>query len=275
MDHFAALFAHAAPTARTFFTGNLCQTEDFGDAGHLHLMQAGALRLVLAGQDDLVIDEPTLLFLPRGRPHRFVADAERGADLACATVDLGGRFGNPIAHGLPELIVMPLSRHPVLVPTCALLIAEAFGEGDGRQAALDSLFAYLLMVVVRDVMTRGLIQGGVLAGLADPRLSRALTAIHDRPRKAWTLDDLAEVVGMSRTRFAAAFKEVVGQTPIEYLTRWRMMIARGSLAKGRPVKRVAAEAGYDSAAAFSRVFARVTGESPRAFRSKGEHSDDA
>jgi AraC-like DNA-binding protein len=87
--------------------------------------------------------------------------------------------------------------------------------------------------------------------------------MHEKPRRSWTLDDLADTAGMSRTRFATHFRAVVGRTPIDYLTRWRMTLARQLLAKGKSVKSVAAQVGYENAAAFSRVFARITGDSPR------------
>ena len=95
------------------------------------------------------------------------------------------------------------------------------------------------------------------------RFRPATTAMHEQPRHSWTLDDLAEVAGMSRTRFATRFRACIGRTPIDYLTRWRMTIARDLLAAGKPVKTVADRVGYDSAAAFSRVFARVMGKPPR------------
>lgn len=263
MDLFAALFAHAAPSARTFFAGNLCTTVQFADCGHLHLVKRGAMTLSRAGAADLHIAEPTLLFFPRGLAHRIVGADAGGADLVCATVDLGGGTGNPIGEGLPELVVLPLASHPALGPICDLLVDEGFAEGDGRQAALDLLFDYLLILIVRHVVSSGMVEDGVLAGLADPRLAKALTAMHEEPRRSWTLDDLAEIAGMSRTRFATHFRSVVGRTPMDYLTRWRMTLARQLLAKGKPVKSVAAQVGYDSAAAFTRTFGRVTGESPR------------
>jgi AraC-like DNA-binding protein len=263
MDHFAALFAHVAPSARTFFAGTLCETAQFTECGHLHLLKGGALKLSRAGSPDIALSEPTLLFFPRGRAHRFTADPARGADLVCATVDLGGSEGNPIGEGLPELVVLPLSAHPALTPVCDLLMAEGFLYGDGRQVALDRLFDYLLILIVRHVLTTGAVEGGVLAGLADPRLAKAITAMHEAPSRPWSLEDLAEVAGMSRTRFAAHFRSLVGRTPIDYLTLWRMTIARQLLRKGKSVKSVAGQVGYGSAAAFSRVFSRVTGQSPR------------
>jgi transcriptional regulator GlxA family with amidase domain len=71
---------------------------------------------------------------------------------------------------------------------------------------------------VRHVVESGTVATGVLAGLADPRLAKALTAMHEAPEKSWTLDDLAGIAGMSRTRFAEQFRTRIGQTPIDYLT---------------------------------------------------------
>ncbi|WP_315722403.1 MULTISPECIES: AraC family transcriptional regulator [unclassified Bradyrhizobium] len=268
MDPFAALFAHVTPRARTFFSGNLCNSIEFGTDGHLHLFKGGVLTLTQPDADDLELHEPTLLFFPRGRTHRFRVDPVRGADLVCATVELGGAEGNPIGEGLPELVVMPIAGHPTLAPVCDLLVAEGFADGGGRQAALDRLFDYLLILIVRDVVASGAVESGVLAGLADPRLAKALTAIHESPAKPWTLDDLADLAGMSRTRFADLFRTRIGRTPIDYLTAWRMTLARQLLAKGKPVKSVAAQVGYDSAAAFSRVFSRVSGRPPRELAGK-------
>lgn len=265
MDPFAALFAHVTPRARTFFAGNLCQTIQFSGAGHLHLLKRGDLTLTQAGEADIEINEPALLLSPRGRDHGFVVDPESGADLVCATVELGGDQGNPIGQGLPELIVLPLAEHSALAPVCDLLVGEAFSGGGGRDAALDRLFDYLLILIVRHVVASGRVNTGVLAGLADTRLAKALTAMHEAPKTQWTLDSLAEIAGMSRTRFAEHFRTHVGRTPIDYLTIWRMTVARQLLARGKPVKSVALQVGYESAAAFSRVFSRVTGQPPRAF----------
>jgi AraC-like DNA-binding protein len=273
MDPFAALFAHVTPRARTFFTGNLCQTTQFTDEGHLHLLKGGALTVAQAGEVDLQLTEPTLLFFPRGRVHSFTVNPERGADLVCAAVELGSAEGNPIGQGLPELVVLPLTSHPALAPVCDLLVGEAFSQRGGRQTALDRLFDYLLILIVRHLVESGRVVTGVLAGLADPRLAKALTAMHEAPRKSWTLEDLAGIAGMSRTRFAEHFRTRIGQTPIDYLTVWRMTVARQLLAKGKPVKSVAPQVGYQSVAAFSRVFSRVTGHAPRSSKTTDVAAD--
>ena len=263
MDPFAALFAHATPRARAFFAGTLCKTVQYPDTGHLHFLNGGKLTLVEPGKSDLPVNGPTILFFPRGRVHSFVVNPERGADLVCATVELGGAEGNPIGQGLPELVVLPLASHPALSPICNLVLGEAFSEEGGRQEALNRLLDYLLILIVRHVVHTGEVSTGVLAGLADPRLAKALTAIHEAPKKSWTLDDLAGIAGMSRTRFAEHFRTRTAQTPMDYLTTWRITLARQLLARGKPVKSVAQQVGYQSAAAFSRTFSRVTGQPPR------------
>ena len=84
----------------------------------------------------------------------------------------------------------------------------------------------------------------------------------ERPAHPWTLDELADMAGMSRARFAVNFREAVGLTPLDYLTDWRMSIAQNLLKLGRPIKSVAAAVGYQSQAALARVFAKRIGHAP-------------
>ena len=110
-------------------------------------------------------------------------------------------------------------------------------------------------------------QGGVLAALADPQLSESLACIHDRPGDAWSLETLARSAGMSRSVFADRFREVVGLPPMQYVTHWRMQRARRLLVDGNlALESVAEQVGYESAAAFSRVFKRSVGEAPGSYR---------
>lgn len=266
MDHFAALFRHFTPTAQAFFSGNLCACVAFDDAdgmGHLHIFKGGRLTVTRAAAPPLQLSEPAILLMPRHVPHRFVPDPDIGADLICATIQIGGGQGNPIALGLPDLLVIPFDRIATIETTLDLMTDEAFAARDGRQVALDRLFEYLIVQIIRHVIAEGLVSGGALAALADPRLARVLTAMHDRPDRPWTLDDLAEVAGMSRTAFARHFRGVSGSTPMDYLTRWRMTIAQNLLRKGTSIKAVASAIGYESPAALSRTFAKIFGSSPR------------
>lgn len=106
-----------------------------------------------------------------------------------------------------------------------------------------------------------------LAGFADPRLARALTAFHRAPGRDWSVERLAREAGLSRTGFAVQFSEKMGLTPMQYLTTWRMQIACRELAGARAsIADVAARVGYASESAFSRVFKKEVGLTPAAYR---------
>jgi transcriptional regulator GlxA family with amidase domain len=115
-------------------------------------------------------------------------------------------------------------------------------------------------------MEQGQVEAGMLAGLADERLRRALVAVHEAPERDWSLEALAEQAGMSRTSFATAFRDRVGLTPGSYLQRWRIGLAQKHLRQGRSLKLIATEVGYGSEAALSRAFRAQTGSSPREWR---------
>jgi AraC-like DNA-binding protein len=114
---------------------------------------------------------------------------------------------------------------------------------------------------------------GWLFALADRQMSAAITAMHADPAHRWTLQELAERAGMSRSTFALRFKATVGDSPLEYLTRWRMLLAGDRLVNsGDPVSTIALSLGYESESAFSTAFKRVMGSSPRQYSRNG-HAD--
>ena len=107
---------------------------------------------------------------------------------------------------------------------------------------------------------------GWLFALSDKHIGAAITAVHDAPAHPWTLQTLAERAGMSRSTFALRFKERVGESPMEYLTRWRMLLAGDRLMNSSdPVSLIARSLGYESESAFSTAFKRVMGRSPRQY----------
>lgn len=107
---------------------------------------------------------------------------------------------------------------------------------------------------------------GWFAALAEPQIRTALACIHERPAHAWTLEELARTAGLSRTAFAQNFRRVVGETPIAYLTRWRMTLATHKLReKGQTSGAVALHIGYESQSAFCAAFRRFSGMSPKKF----------
>jgi AraC-like DNA-binding protein len=177
-------------------------------------------------------------------------------------VDIGVKVRSPLAMALPEVLILPMGEMSAIAATLDLLFREAFDDAFGRQAALDRLVEYFLIQTLRHVVANGQLQGGIFAALADMRLAQAVRAMHDQPGHPWTLDELADLAGMSRARFAVNFRETVGITPLDYLTDWRMSVAQNLLKQGRPIKSVAAAVGYQSQAALARVFAKRIGLAP-------------
>jgi AraC-like DNA-binding protein len=125
----------------------------------------------------------------------------------------------------------------------------------------------MLLQALRLHLAEGSVGGvGWLFALADKNMGAAITAIHDAPAYRWTLKALAERAGMSRSIFALRFRERVGASPMEYLTRWRMMLAGDRLMNSSdPVTIIARSVGYESESAFSTAFKRVMGCSPRQY----------
>jgi AraC-like DNA-binding protein len=262
MDQLSAFFTRFTLSARVFFSGRLCGVS--GDhasdtAGHLHVLRRGVLEVQPADGLPFRISQPSALFYPRPFRHRFRTDESSGAELVCASIEFGPGMLNPLVRSLPEVLIVPLESVQELGPTVDLFFAEAFSENAGRQIAVDRLAEYFLVLLLRAAMTEGLMVSGVLVGLADPRLSKAIEAMHERPEEAWTLEGLAERAGMSRARFALQFREVVGVTPFDYLADWRIGVAQTLLKRGQALKIVAPLVGYAGSAALSRAFVQRVG----------------
>jgi AraC-like DNA-binding protein len=111
---------------------------------------------------------------------------------------------------------------------------------------------------------------GWLAGLRDPQVSRCLALMHAQPARGWTVETLANEVHTSRSVLAERFTELVGDSPMHYLTRWRMIVAAGMLRGDQAnLARIAEGVGYESEAAFNRAFKREYGVSPGHWRQNG------
>jgi AraC-like DNA-binding protein len=268
-DRLASLLARFALRARVFNSGPLCRTVHFDTAegvGHVHVILRGSVRVENAGEPAFDVVEPTLLFYVRPTTHRLVVATPGDADTVCASIDFGALAGNPLAAALPRLLLIPIAQLPGLARTVELLFDEAFSERCGRQAALDRLCELLVIQLLRHLLDAEPARGGLLAGLADPRLAKALNAVHEEPARDWSLERLAERAGMSRARFAVTFRETLGATPGEYLAQWRLGLAQSLLRRGRPVAVVASEVGYSGAAALSRAFRARFGTTPTQWR---------
>jgi AraC-like DNA-binding protein len=284
-DRLQGLLQRFTASARVFHSGPLCGIHDFAAAGHgqLHLVRRGPLEVRHAGAA-LTVATPSLLFYPRPLAHRFISDPEVGADMACAHITFGAGAThtdapalprseatlNPLARALPDFLCLPLADLQNAGAVLDVLFEEAFAQRCGRQAVVDRLFEVVLVLLLRHLLDSGHVQQGPLAGLGHPQLARAIVALHEDPAHPWRLDALARIAGMSRSRFAEVFAQVVGQPPASYLGAFRITLAQQALLRGESLERIAQQVGYGSATALSRAFSAACGRSPRAWRSTAD-----
>lgn len=264
-DRLVSLLKWFSLRAHVFQTGALCRSALFeADDGlsYLHIVRNGGLRLETAGKAPLHITEPTLVFYMSPTTHRLVP-TDGDTDTVCASFQFDGSLRNPLVSALPEVVVLPLSQLADLDATLRVLFAEASEVHCGRQAVLDRLTEVVIIQLLRDLMDKGRLDIGLLAGLADPQLLKAINAMHAAPAEPWTVESLAKQAGMSRARFAARFREKVGAPPLAYLGDYRVGIAQSMLRRGSSIQRAADATGYANASAFSRAFSALTGKSPR------------
>lgn len=204
--------------------------------------------------------------IPRAAGSRF---GERGAgpfaDLVCGAFELGDGTPAALLDALPDVIVVPAEQVDAGFRSLLHLLAdEALSAQPGAKVVMDRLADALLVMVLRYHMRHAKQpSSGILAAIADPRLGRALLAMQQRPGDLWSLSALAAQAGMSRTAFAARFVQVLGATPMAYLTGLRMAEAKRLFNDpNNSVARVAGLLGYETEAAFRRAFKRVVGDSP-------------
>ncbi|MDP9795479.1 AraC-like DNA-binding protein [Catenuloplanes nepalensis] len=180
--------------------------------------------------------------------------------------EMHGRAREVLLDGLPPVIHVP-ARLPEAAAVGAA-IAEIDAELRAARAGATLVAEHLALAMLIRVLRLHLATAtGWLGGLADPVVAPALRAIHARPAHPWTVAELAGAAAVSRSTLAARFKAVVGRGPLEYLTGWRIELAADRLRRGETVAAIARDVGYGSESALSVAFKRVTGTTPRAYRS--------
>lgn len=177
-----------------------------------------------------------------------------------------GELSNRLLEALPALLILPAEDwNSPLIP---LLAAEISKDEPGQQAVLDRLLDLLLIAVLRAWFARPEAEPpGWYRALADPVVGRAVRMLQNDPARSWTVATIAAEIGISRAALARRFSELVGETPIAFLTDWRLALAADLLHEpGATIGSVADRVGYGSPFALSTAFKRVRGISPQAHR---------
>ena len=287
---------------------------DMGEQWSVQFRQHEGLKCyaVVAGQCWLSVQgvpDPVRLaagdcfLLPSGRPFRLASDLtltpidaatiystarnggivsyNGGGDFFCAGSHfiLGGNDPGILLGVLPPIVHIRDESDKAALRWSMDRMRQELREPQPGSFLLAQHLAHMILVqALRLHLAEGM-QGGVgwLFALADKHMSAAINAMHDDPAHRWTLQELAERAAMSRSTFALKFKQTVGASPMDYLTRWRMLLAGDRLTNSAdPISIIALSLGYEFESAFSTAFKRVMGRSPRgysrgsAFRSHGK-----
>ncbi|QLE75456.1 AraC family transcriptional regulator [Streptomyces rectiverticillatus] len=259
-----------------------CWLVPLGDAPHLKPLALGPGDVVFLrdGRGHILADHPSTP-AEAERPEQFrpgsplgtvtIGGDGPGTSLLCGNYHLDQGRPHPLVSRLPEIIHLPTrhGRHPELSAAVQLLGTELdnprIGSAGIVPALIDSLLLYILRAWLEDQPPTA--AEGWAAALGDRAVAPALSAVHADPAAQWTVESLAESVGLSRAAFARRFTALVGEPPMAYLTRWRMTTAAKLLRETDvPLTTVAARTGYGSEYAFAKAFKREYGRAPGGYR---------
>jgi AraC-like DNA-binding protein len=253
-----------------------------GIHAYLGMISRGGAWLDIKGQRErLVFATGDCFLILSGAAHRLVGDAGEAVIITGVQLTFDETAGTLLADLMPKVLHAHADQtHSAEMRTALELIAsEAAAPGPGSEMAIQRLTDVFLIHAIRSHLEaylkspasgNGYAASAWLRALVDPQLGAALKAMHERIEHPWTVMALASAAGMSRSAFAMRFKVLIGEAPLEYLTRWRMYKA-GRLLRDdtRKLYEVASSVGYDSGGAFHKAFKRVVGVTPGAYRRTG------
>ncbi len=241
-----------------------------------HMVTKGECQLDVPGSLSTVLNLGDLVIFPREIPHSMFPVNETsekqkvipldkaqdlpGTGMLCGQACFDHQGSLHLLDALPEVFIVRFNQENTwCCSLVAMIMAESVSPDIASQAILNRLSELLFVYALRQHLLDSDKNLGILALYSDPRLQKAISAIHDDPAAAWTLEKLAGKAGMSRTAFADRFRQLSGWTPARYLTWWRMQLAWRKLSEGLASAEVANQVGYRSEAAFSRAFQKNFG----------------
>jgi AraC-like DNA-binding protein len=264
----------------------------------IHIVNQGKAYLDIAGQPTREVPGGSLVMIPHGTAHQLRSEPgvnvtplteipvqlitdryERmsfGGGGAVTSISYCGVRYDPLgAKRLTQVLPLVIqldarsSEDEWLMDTARFIAREANATRPGSEAIITRLADIVVVQTIRSWLAEADGQHGWLAALKDRQIGRALASIHRDPASDWNVEQLANQIGMSRSSLAARFKQLVGRSVMQYVTEWRMQLARLELVDGYTVAQVAENYGYQSEAAFSRAFKRIFDLSPGQVRNTG------
>ena len=254
-------------------------------AGERVPLEPGSVMLVPHGTGHAILDAPgspaTPLFdLPReevGERYERIRLKGSGevSEFLCGAVRFTGLGVTRLLQALPPTLVAAPDDAAWMRASFGLIADESRNPRPGSDLVTARLADVLVVQAIRAWVGSATPDRGWVAGLRDPQLGRALAAFHAQPDRAWSLESLARVAGVSRSGFAARFTEIMDEPAMTYVTAWRMALAARLVREERlPLTRASARVGYQSEAAFSRAFRRAHGVTPGVYARRGAEASD-
>lgn len=277
---------------------------DFENVSRFHYVHRGRCFALVEGETDpVLLEQGDLIIVTRGAAHSLSDPVDAPARAVDRVVEESGftgtgalvygaeagghetqlvcghfSFDEGAAHGLLDALprFIQLKDYGGDTPDWLNDTLKLIGGEAGQNRLGADLIALKLSEIIYTQAIRKFLHGAgrslpVLAAFADPQLHRALEAFHRSPAQAWSVGELASVAGMSRTAFSNRFNALMSDTPLSYLTSWRMQMARRMLLHSEiPIIEIAERTGYSSEAAFSRVFKRHFERPPAGFRREAD-----
>jgi len=245
--------------------------------GRIIEMEEGDLVFVPHGSAHWIGDKSTSLRMPSPE---FVKARRAGIPVfnsnGAITTLIAGHFEfdyqplHPFLKDLPPIIHIKqyvTENQLLLKQVTQLMLEELNNERPGSSVMLKCLSEIMFINIIRAYLEQAAPDSGFLSALNDPRISKALKLMQDSPQNNWTLESLASESSMSRSVFFNQFKKLVHETPLTYLTNWRIRQAQKLLTRdNRNISEIAANVGYQSEAAFNRIFKAKTGQTPAVYR---------
>jgi AraC-like DNA-binding protein len=245
--------------------------------GRVIELAEGDLVFVPHGSAHWIADKSTSLRMPSPE---FVKARRAGIPVFNSdgeeTILIAGHFEfdyqplHPFLKDLPPIIHIRqyvTENQLLLKQVTQLMLEELNNERPGSSVMLKCLSEIMFVNIIRAYLEQAMPDSGFLSALNDTRISKALKLIHDSPQNDWTLESLASEIGMSRSVFFNQFKKLVRETPLSYLTNWRIRQAQKLLMTDNSnISEIAANVGYQSESAFNRIFKSKTGQTPAVYR---------
>lgn len=272
---------------------------NLAQAARFHLVVQGNCHVKFSNDASVLLGPGDLVLIPRGRSHILadnperpatelesvltenkydgqgvlvVGDGDPNASTQMVCGHLSFRFGadHPILRALPEYLLTTSSlraREPLLDEMLRLLARRVFSETLGSMAAVTRLSEIVFIELLKVGIHQSAELHAILLAFNDRQIGRALQLMHSEFSHTWTVESLASKVAMSRSRFAERFSELIGMSPMAYLSEWRLQKALSLLDDSRcSIQQVAMQTGYQSPAAFTRAFSSKFGSPPTEYR---------